>query len=168
MPFRLTRQLTGFLQPLDSSGLLKFNMTYALQAFKDNSDLLLNTMNVFVAEPLLDWRKNARKIIKDQQGETEDTIDVWFPQKKMEIVKKKLFTHNPAYITLQELTEGIHGNKEKLISNVSKILLGPKDSFRSNQPKVCKSISDQVECLIEQATDPNILGRTWTGWAPYV
>ena len=26
----------------------------------------------------------------------------------------------------------------------------------------------QVECLVELATDPNILGRAWTGWAPYI
>lgn len=31
MPFRLTRQLTGFLQPLDSDGLLKHNMIHTLR-----------------------------------------------------------------------------------------------------------------------------------------
>jgi DNA-dependent protein kinase catalytic subunit len=30
MPFRLTRQFIGFLQPLDADGLLKHNMVYAL------------------------------------------------------------------------------------------------------------------------------------------
>jgi len=27
---------------------------------------------------------------------------------------------------------------------------------------------EQVDCLIEMARDPNILGRTWIGWSPYV
>ena len=25
-----------------------------------------------------------------------------------------------------------------------------------------------VDVLVEQATDPNILGRTWSGWAPWL
>ena len=25
-------------------------------------------------------------------------------------------------------------------------------------------VAMQVDCLIDQATDPNILGRTWLGW----
>lgn len=26
----------------------------------------------------------------------------------------------------------------------------------------------QVQCLIDQATDANILGRTWIGWEPWM
>ncbi len=26
----------------------------------------------------------------------------------------------------------------------------------------------QAECLIDQATDPNILGRAWLGWEPWI
>jgi len=29
-------------------------------------------------------------------------------------------------------------------------------------------VAEQVDVLIEQATDPNILGRTWQGWAPWL
>ena len=30
------------------------------------------------------------------------------------------------------------------------------------------SEDDQVDCLVDLATDPNVLGRTWEGWAPFV
>lgn len=30
------------------------------------------------------------------------------------------------------------------------------------------SVEEQVDCLIDQATDPNILGRTFTGWEPWM
>ena len=33
---------------------------------------------------------------------------------------------------------------------------------------ICKSVKEQVDCLVDQATDPNILGRTYGGWAPWV
>ena len=32
----------------------------------------------------------------------------------------------------------------------------------------CSSVEEQVDCLIDHATDPNILGRTWVGWEPWV
>ena len=27
---------------------------------------------------------------------------------------------------------------------------------------------EQVTCLLDQATDPAILGRTWLGWRPFI
>lgn len=30
------------------------------------------------------------------------------------------------------------------------------------------SVEEQVDCLIDQATDPNILGRTYAGWEPWM
>lgn len=27
---------------------------------------------------------------------------------------------------------------------------------------------EQVDCLLDQATDASILGRTWAGWRPFV
>ena len=32
----------------------------------------------------------------------------------------------------------------------------------------CTSVEEQVACLVDHATDPNILGRTWAGWEPWV
>ena len=30
------------------------------------------------------------------------------------------------------------------------------------------SVEDQVKCIIEQAVDTNILGRTFYGWEPFI
>jgi len=37
-----------------------------------------------------------------------------------------------------------------------------------NLKKICIDVKDQVECLIDLATDPNILARTYIGWSPHV
>lgn len=29
-------------------------------------------------------------------------------------------------------------------------------------------VEDQVDVLIEQASDPNLLGRMWIGWSPFI
>ncbi len=59
MPFRLTPQLLGVLQPLDATGLLKRSMTYVLGALRENQSLLIQTMKIFVDDPTVDWIKYA-------------------------------------------------------------------------------------------------------------
>lgn len=56
MPFRLTRQFVNLMQPLKESGLIQSVMVHSLRAYRAEPDLLLNTMDVFVKEPSLDWK----------------------------------------------------------------------------------------------------------------
>ena len=49
------------------------------------------------------------------------------------------------------------------------ILMGdPVYNKRAKVGERCGSVEEQVDCLIDHATDPNILGRTWVGWEPWV
>lgn len=41
-------------------------------------------------------------------------------------------------------------------------------SVRAQEPESGLSEEAQVRCLVDQATDPNILGRTWAGWEPWM
>eukprot|EP00959_Pyramimonas_sp_CCMP1952_P095695 2000437-Pyramimonas_sp.AAC.1 len=59
MPFRLTRQLLGVLAPLDAKELLRADMVRAMRVLHGGRDVLRGVMDVFLAEPLLDWRKEA-------------------------------------------------------------------------------------------------------------
>lgn len=56
MPFRLTRQFVNLMQPMKQSGLIQSVMVHSLRAYRANPELLLNTMDVFVKEPSLDWK----------------------------------------------------------------------------------------------------------------
>jgi DNA-dependent protein kinase catalytic subunit len=56
MPFRLTRQISNLMLPLQVKGLIESTMIHVLRALRSDSDLLLNTMDVFVKEPSLDWQ----------------------------------------------------------------------------------------------------------------
>lgn len=56
MPFRLTRQFVSLMKPMAESGLIRSVMVHSLRAFRNEPDLLLNTMDVFVKEPSLDWK----------------------------------------------------------------------------------------------------------------
>ncbi|KAL3131384.1 hypothetical protein ABBQ38_007699 [Trebouxia sp. C0009 RCD-2024] len=41
-------------------------------------------------------------------------------------------------------------------------------NFRAMVGGDALDVDDQVQCLLDQATDPNILGRSWQGWKPYL
>lgn len=41
-------------------------------------------------------------------------------------------------------------------------------NIRAQEPESGLSEETQVKCLVDQATDPNILGRTWEGWEPWM
>ena len=52
-----------------------------------------------------------------------------------------------------------------------KAIDGPAESVRgqiAREKRRYLEVTEQVDCLIEQARDPNLLGRTWVGWSPYV
>lgn len=55
-PFRLTGQMLNLLQPMRDATPYKQYMMGIMQAFRKHSGLLLNIMDVFVHEPLLDWQ----------------------------------------------------------------------------------------------------------------
>lgn len=60
IPFRLTRQLRNLMMPLQVHGLMESTMIHTLRALRNNCDLLLNTMDIFVKEPSVDWLVSTR------------------------------------------------------------------------------------------------------------
>ena len=52
----------------------------------------------------------------------------------------------------------------------SKIAEGAPDkgNHRAMQPQHNLSAEDQADCLIDLATDPNVLGRAWRGWKSWL
>jgi DNA-dependent protein kinase catalytic subunit len=56
IPFRMSPQITNLVLPHTASGKLKCSMVHTLRALRNSPRLLLNTMDVFVKEPSLDWK----------------------------------------------------------------------------------------------------------------
>ena len=56
VPIRLTPQMVQLLRPHSEAGQLRGCMVHALRALRDCHAPLLSTMDVFVKEPLLDWK----------------------------------------------------------------------------------------------------------------
>jgi DNA-dependent protein kinase catalytic subunit len=89
-----------------------------------NKDILLNAMDIFVKEPLLDWQTHAnnkqsklykyliilmhsiakKKYLKlenrnsNEIGEGDSQTVEWYPRQKLDIARRKLELENPACI----------------------------------------------------------------------
>ncbi|XP_045857456.1 DNA-dependent protein kinase catalytic subunit isoform X2 [Meles meles] len=170
MPFRLTRQFINLMLPMKEAGVMSSVMVHALRAFRSHSDLLVNTMDVFVKEPSFDWKNFEQKMLK-KGGSWIQEINIteknWYPRQKIHYAKRKLAGANPAVITCDELFLG--HEKSLAFGDYVAVARGSKDhNIRAQQPESGLSEEAQVKCLIDQATDPNILGRTWQGWEPWM
>jgi DNA-dependent protein kinase catalytic subunit len=88
---------------------------------------------------------------------------------KVENAHRKLNLWNPADIIISELHSSIHSSKPYL-PDLEQIVRGnPEKNIRAGICRsVCETIQEQVDCLIDQATDPNLLGRIWVGWQPWL
>lgn len=60
-----------------------------------------------------------------------------------------------------------HG-KKPAFKDFELVALGMKDNVRAQLPPTGLTVEQQVSALIDQVTDPNILGRTWIGWEAWV
>uniref|UniRef100_A0A670Y1A7 DNA-dependent protein kinase catalytic subunit n=1 Tax=Pseudonaja textilis TaxID=8673 RepID=A0A670Y1A7_PSETE len=170
MPFRLTRQFVNLMLPMKESGLMYSVMVHSLRAYRINQDVLINTMDIFVKEPSLDWKNFELKQLRKGGTWTKEinTDEVnWYPLQKVKIARRKLAGANPAVITCDELRLG-HEKSEAFREYVSVAQGSKQFNIRARQPQDGLAEEIQVKCLIDQATDPNILGRTWEGWEPWM
>lgn len=170
MPFRLTPQILNLMLPMKESGLIYITMVHGLRVFRLDPDLLLSTMDVFVKEPLLDWKNLQQKQLQKKGTWIKDvnTNEInWYPVQKVNCAKRKLEGANPSSITREELGLG----HEKSMAYKSLIVIAKGDenyNVRARESDEGLSVERQVECLIDQATDPNILGRVWRGWEAWM
>ncbi|XP_060247015.1 DNA-dependent protein kinase catalytic subunit isoform X1 [Meriones unguiculatus] len=170
MPFRLTRQFVSLMLPMKGTSLVCTVMVHALRAYRSCADLLTDTMEVFVREPSFDWKNFEQKMLK-KGGSWIQEINVteknWYPQQKIYYAKRKLAGANPAVITCDELCLG--HEESAAFASYKAVAQGNKDhNIRAQEPESGLSEETQVKCLVDQATDPNILGRTWEGWDPWM
>nr|XP_061809878.1 DNA-dependent protein kinase catalytic subunit-like [Nerophis lumbriciformis] len=169
MPFRLTRQFVNLMQPLKESGLIQSVMVHSLRAYRNEPDLLLNTMDVFVKEPSLDWKNFELKQLK-KGGTWKESVDTkeinWYPLQRVNFARQKLEGANPAAITSEELKLGFE--KDPAFQGMQSVALGtPEYNIRAREPSSGLSVEKQVDCLLDQATDANVLARVWIGWEPW-
>jgi DNA-dependent protein kinase catalytic subunit len=81
---------------------------------------------------------------------------------------------NTGALMVKELRETAyrHNKSPQLLAGLVEVIMGPasKDNMslrRSLAQDRPLSVAEQMDCLIEHATDPNIIGRVFQGWGPW-
>lgn len=58
--------------------------------------------------------------------------------------------------------------KDAAFPGMQAVALGSEEhNVRAKLPAEGLSVEKQVDCLLDQAMDPNVLGRVWVGWEPW-
>lgn len=179
IPIRLTRQILKLIAPLEQHGLFESSMFHCLNALRENNDLLMCILDVFIKEPSIDWIGNAIKIAKKNLNEEmKVTVGIQYAKDRVNSVRNKLYGINPCVIMQNDLLNGIHKDS-KYLKYFLNVLMGSNyvdecgnmmersRLLKEKGEKYRLSVQEQVNCIIEQSTDVNILSRTWIGWQPF-
>ena len=99
-----------------------------------------------------------------------------FPQERVAMAKAKLSGGNPTSVTVKELQAGVGKNRTDWGPQGLRTTIGLVEGRRLGQPgrraeaqwpaEEGLTAAEQADCLIDQATDPALLGRMWKGWQP--
>lgn len=147
-------------------------MIHSLNALVLSREDIVATLQVFVEDPLVEWTERASTDNKahgksdDDDGPAESTRD--FCRRLIDTAERKLSQYNPAHIMEADLAAGHKG--KKWFAGAVKVVQGGAETVRYDALQrgvQCESVSEQVDCLIDMATDPNILARTYFGWDPW-
>lgn len=153
---RLSPQIQGVLEPSQANGLFRETMIQVLNILRDNSEMLMATLDVFVKEPTLDWQRLA----STQQKKRGAGLDTNFAKQRIEVAKSKLAGGHPSHIMVQEIKSG---KQRDAMENLIKCIT--RDRLHIEKQDL--SSIEQVDVLMNQSMDPNLLGRMWWGWRPY-
>jgi len=155
---RLTPQIRTLLG-LNLNGLYRELMITVLKTLRDNSEILMSTLDIIVQEPVQDWLKYSRQ--KSKGLDIEEAMKD-FAQGRIDVTKKKLEGGHPGAIMFIELRS--NKNKDRKTPDSVKKLI-KTDRIVSHEEEL--SCSEQVDILIDQSTDSNLLGRMYYGWSPH-
>ena len=173
IPFRMTPQLIGVLQPLDGTVLLRHYMVRAMSYLRsdDGVQVLSNALQVYVNDPLLDWIGNSDE--KDEE-----------PKRKVESCIRKLKGVDPGLIILEDLALNEMVKREKSLPALTSIITRackkgiyggqatstavPKYSTSFSGCESVLSVDQQIDALIALSTDPDITVRQWVGLATWI
>lgn len=154
VPFRLTPHLVNLMKPIGENGLFKETMIEALNALKRNSDNLLATMDIFIREPSLEWQKY------------ESCYKIVHGESKIDQARQKLKGINPVEIVVKDLKVNV--NLEKVVDAYVELARGSDGCVRRSMAKDKLTTEEQVKCLIDLATDRNVLGKMYQGFRPWI
>uniref|UniRef100_A0A182JUF0 non-specific serine/threonine protein kinase n=1 Tax=Anopheles christyi TaxID=43041 RepID=A0A182JUF0_9DIPT len=169
VPFRLTPQFVGVMEPMRLAGVLQKCHLYTLQCLRDARMLLRACLEVFVREPTVDWLRAARKRTAEiPESKRSAPGREWNPRDRVDTVLRKLGGANPKKLLANELQFGVVAQqREFLVGYLALVDAAAPVSTGKLRHSGPLSTELQTEMLLEMAIDCKLLGITYSGWYPW-
>jgi hypothetical protein len=176
MPFRMTPQMVAAFGLLGVDAVAP-SMEITLRAIQRHRATITALMAVFLSEPLAGWEgKKPGRATENQAPSAAETglgraaaaargaVVSELARKKVASVHRKIAMEHPVKLLEEEVLMNPHVERTKVGPDVVRVLHG--EPIKREGPARLSSAAEQVAALLSIATDENILGRTWLGWAP--
>ncbi|KAH9249835.1 hypothetical protein BASA81_012430 [Batrachochytrium salamandrivorans] len=180
LPFRFTPQFSQFLAPLSSNGTFFHCARRALTCLREGRGRMLEVMEVFVNEPLVDWVAQIGMTTSSSSSSGSNTgdsqIEAWraLSNSRVRVADLKMRGVRPSLVMSAELMER---KKNAGIDDVVAAVQRSASSGKQKIPIKCSlrdgneakwiqetvSVPEQVEELINMATSEAMLIRQWKG-----
>ncbi|KAG4070139.1 hypothetical protein HA402_013382 [Bradysia odoriphaga] len=142
-------------------------MIHTLRTFRSSRKLLTSYMESFVKEPTIDWLFSARSRNPDESLSSSDSD--WEPLVRVKIAEQKLAGANPKDLFAKDLEVGQVARYTAYMDGYMNLLKGVRQAnIRARLPETGLTVEQQVQCLIDMATDPALLGIQFTGFDPWI
>lgn len=86
-------------------------------------------------------------------------------------MKKLLSLHEQDKLALNNFRDDLQLGHKKYpwYKEMESVCLGDRAvNVRAREPESGLSVESEVACLMDHAMDPNVLGRTYQGWEPWM
>ncbi|KAG4079582.1 hypothetical protein HA402_014371 [Bradysia odoriphaga] len=167
VPFRLSPHFVNVMAPFGTSGLITKTMIHTLRTFRSSRKLLTSYMESFVKEPTIDWLFSARTRNPDESISSSDSD--WEPLMRVKIAERKLAGANPKDLFAEDLRAGQVARYPNYMEGYLNFLNGHQQhNIRARLPETGLTVEEQVQCLIDMATDPALLGIIFFGFQPWI
>ncbi|XP_029343349.1 DNA-dependent protein kinase catalytic subunit isoform X1 [Acyrthosiphon pisum] len=164
IPFRMSPHIVSLMTPLNLTGFIRETMVHTLKTLVDNRDMLLSVMQVFINDPSADWAKMAKTETLRIDSDFNSKEIQWFPKKKILSGKDKMNGINPIEILCRELENScIPNDYKKALLNILKSDSQNSTYKRSKLQKFNITHNQQIDCLLDIATDHQILCLAYSG-----
>lgn len=195
IPFRMTPQMVAALGVLGTDAVAP-GIEQTLAAMQRHRATITSLLAVFLDEPLSGWEGRRLPTTTAKPGafggggdaaapgsgsaDSSDTTTTTagrraallssapqvtdLARRKVQSVYRKLAMEHPVKLLEDELAVNPHVERMKVLPDIHRVVEG--EPVKREGATRLASAAEQTRLLLSLATDENILGRTWVGWAP--
>ncbi|KAJ2489014.1 Serine/threonine-protein kinase tel1 [Coemansia sp. RSA 2050] len=155
IPFRLTREIIDGMGLLGLNGTFRHSCQAALQAMRDNAQVVITILNVLKVDPLYTW-----SLIPLRQDKMNRNVGMYVDEYRDHSRAAGDANGEENHLLDQDGTTAFAAEEENKEAERSIIHVGQRLSATI-------SVEGQVSELIQQATDPGLLSRLFEGWSAW-